>query len=149
MRVLVQRVTWAEVEVDGRVVGRIGQGLLAYTAVGVGDTAAQAQWLAEKVSGLRVFEDGQDKLNRSVQDVGGQVLAVSNFTLLADTRKGRRPAFVGTAKFDQARPVDQAFSDALRERGVDVAGGSFGAKMAIRSQADGPVNVIIDSPCGR
>ncbi|KPK80742.1 MAG: D-tyrosyl-tRNA(Tyr) deacylase, partial [Phycisphaerae bacterium SM23_33] len=89
MRALVQRVAWAEVEVEGRIVGRIANGLLVYVGVAAGDAPAQALWLAEKIAGLRIFEDEQGKLNRSVEDVGGGVLAISNFTLLADARKGR------------------------------------------------------------
>ena len=146
MRALVQRVAWAEVEVDGRIVGRIERGLLVYAAVGLDDTGEDAEWLAEKIANLRVFEDDQGKLNVSVRDARGGVLAVSNFTLLADARKGRRPAFVAAADFEQARPIDQAFCEALRRQGVSVQTGVFGAKMAVRSQAAGPVNVIIDSP---
>lgn len=149
MRALVQRVAWAEVEVDGRSVGRIGEGLLVYVAVGAEDTPEDADWLAEKVANLRIFEDAQGKLNVSVQDARGGVLAVSNFTLLADARKGRRPAFVAAAGFEEARPIHEAFVEGLRRRGVAVETGVFGAKMAIRSQAAGPVNVIIDSPVGR
>ena len=149
MRALVQRVAWAEVEVDGRSVGRIGKGLLVYVAVGVEDTPEDADWLAEKVANLRIFEDAQGKLNISVQDARGGVLAVSSFTLLADARKGRRPAFVAAAGFEQARPIHEVFVEGLRRRGVAVETGVFGAKMAIRSQAAGPVNVIIDSPVGR
>ena len=146
MRALVQRVAEAAVEVDGRTVGRIGEGLLVYVGVAVGDTVRQAEWLAEKVAHLRIFRDEQEKLNRSVLDVGGEVLAVSNFTLLADARKGRRPAFVAAAGYEQARPVDEAFVEALRASGVAVATGSFGASMAVFSEGDGPVNIIIDTP---
>jgi len=146
MRALVQRVAWAEVEADGRLVGRIEKGLLVYVAVGVGDTAEDADWLAEKIAGLRIFEDQQGRLNIAVRDARGGVLAVSNFTLLADARKGRRPAFVAAAGFEQARPVHEAFVAGLRRRDVPVETGVFGAKMAVRSQAAGPVNVVIDSP---
>ena len=146
MRALVQRVTEARVEVDGQTVGRIGEGLLVYVGVAVGDTARQAEWLADKVAHLRIFKDEQQKLNLSVQDVRGEVLAVSNFTLLADARKGRRPAFVAAAGYEQARPVDEAFVEALRALGVAVATGSFGARMAVVSEGDGPVNIIIDTP---
>ena len=146
MRAIIQRVAWAEVEVEGRIVGRIEQGLLVYAGVGVDDGAVQARWLAEKVANLRILTDEAGKLNRSVRDVGGRVLAISNFTVLADARKGRRPAFVAAAGSEQARPVHEAFLQALRDEGVGVEMGVFGAKMAIRSQADGPVNVIVDSP---
>jgi D-tyrosyl-tRNA(Tyr) deacylase len=146
MRVLVQRVAWAEVEVDGQVVGRIEQGLLVYVGVGVGDEPAQVQFLAEKVANLRIFEDQQGKLNKSVRDVGGALLVVSNFTLLADARKGRRPAFAGAAPADQARLLHERFLDELDRQGVPVETGVFGASMAIRSQAAGPVNIILDAP---
>jgi len=146
MRALVQRVAWAEVEVDGKVVGRIEKGLLVYVAVGVDDTAGDAAWLAERVANLRIFEDEAGKLNLSVQDARGGVLGVSNFTLLANARKGRRPAFAEAASFEQARPIHEAFLEGLKRRGVPVLTGVFGAKMAIRSQAAGPVNVIVDSP---
>jgi len=146
MRGLVQRVAWAEVEVEGRVVGRIENGLLVYVGVAAGDTPQQARWLAEKIAHLRVFKDDQDKLNRSVRDAGGNVLAVSNFTLLADARKGRRPAFSAAAGHEQAGPIHEAFLEALRAQGLRVETGVFGARMAIRSQADGPVNVVIDTP---
>ncbi len=146
MRAVVQRVAWAEVEVDGRIVGRIEKGLLVYAGVAVGDGDAQACWLAEKVANLRIFTDEAGKLNLSVSDLGGGVLAISNFTVLADARKGRRPAFVAAAGADEAQPVHEAFLAALRGRDIGVATGVFGAKMAIRSEAAGPVNVVIDTP---
>ena len=146
MRALVQRVDWAEVEVQGRRVGRIERGLLVYVGVGREDAAVDAEWLAEKVAGLRIFQDEEGKLNRSVQDVRGDVLAVPNFTLLADARKGRRPAFAAAAGFEEARGLHEAFVAALRARGVCVETGVFGATMAVRSQAAGPVNIVIDSP---
>ena len=149
MRALVQRVAWAEVEADGQIAGRIEEGILVYVGVGVGDTVDKAGWLAEKVANLRIFEDEADKLNRSVRDVHGGVMVVSNFTLLADARKGRRPAFAAAAPAEQARPLHEAFLDALDRQGVRVETGLFGAKMAVRSQAAGPVNVIIDSLNGR
>ncbi|MGB2819376.1 MAG: D-aminoacyl-tRNA deacylase [Phycisphaerae bacterium] len=146
MRALVQRVDWAEVEVDGCVVGRIEQGLLVYLGVAVADTVADARRLAEKVAHLRVFEDADDKLNLSCRDARGGVLAVSNFTLLADTRKGRRPAFVGAAPAEEAERLYEAFAEALEAQGCQVARGVFGARMAVRSSAAGPVNVLIDVP---
>ncbi len=146
MRALIQRVDWAEVEVDGQIVGRIEKGLLVYVGVASGDTAEDAEWMAEKVANLRIFPDEQGKLNLAVRDARGDVLALSNFTLLADARKGRRPAFVAAAAFEQARPVDRAFQEALRRRGLPVSSGVFGAKMAVRSQSAGPVNVIVDTP---
>ena len=146
MRALVQRVASARAEAAGQVVGRIETGLLVYVAVGAGDEPAQAEWLAEKVAGLRIFPDEAGKLNLSVRDARGDVLVVSNFTLLADARRGRRPAFVAAADSQQAEPVHQGFCEALRRQGVTVATGVFGAKMAVHSEAAGPVNVLIDSP---
>jgi len=143
---LIQRVSEARVEVDGRVVGRIGRGLLVYVGVAATDTLAEAKWLAGKVANLRIFRDDEGRLNLSVQDVRGDVLAVSNFTLLADARKGRRPAFVAAAGADDARPLDDAFAEALAAAGLKVERGQFQAMMAVHSIADGPVNVIIDTP---
>ena len=149
MRALIQRVHWAEVEVAGIVVGQVRQGLLVYAAVGPDDTLAQAGLLATKTVNLRVFADDEGKLNRSLKDVRGGVLAISNFTLLADARKGRRPAFTGAAAGADAKPLHEAFVHALRAHEVQVASGVFGADMIIRSAADGPVNVILDvDACG-
>lgn len=148
MRALVQRVEWAEVEVNGDAVGRIGPGLLVYVGVAAGDCDADARRLAEKITHLRIFEDENDRLNLSVQDVRGDVLVLSNFTLLADTRKGRRPAFAAAAAAEQARPLHEAFVAALKSFGLPLAGGVFGAHMVIRSAADGPVNVIVEMPPG-
>jgi len=139
MRALVQRVDWAEVMVAGRVVGRIDRGLLVYVGVAVEDTAADAVRLAEKVAQLRIFEDDDGKMNESCQDVRGGVLAVSNFTLLADTRKGRRPAFM-------AEQLYNTFSAALAEQSLTVARGVFRATMRIQSAAAGPVNVLVEVP---
>lgn len=146
MRALVQRVAWAEVEVGGEVVGRVGRGLLVYLGAAAGDTPAQAEWLAKKIAGLRIFDDAEGKLNLDVRDMQGGVLVVSNFTLLADARKGRRPAFVGAAAGAEAKPLADAFAEALRAQGLPVATGRFGAEMFVRSEAHGPVNVIIDTP---
>ncbi len=146
MRALVQRVHWAEVEVNGQIVGRIGNGLLVYVGVAVGDGVPDARKLAEKVAHLRVFEDDNDKLNRSVRDIRGGVLAVSNFTLMADTRKGRRPAFVAAAAPEEAERLYEGFADALATRGCSVARGVFRARMTVRSAAAGPVNVLVEVP---
>lgn len=148
MRALVQRVTWAEVEAEGEIAGRIEHGLLVYVGVGTSDTPADAAWLAEKIVNLRIFEDPQGKLNLSVRDVGGGVLAISNFTLLGDARKGRRPAFTAAAPFEQACRIHEAFLDALDRQAVRIQTGVFGASMAVRSQAAGPVNVLIDTSPG-
>jgi D-tyrosyl-tRNA(Tyr) deacylase len=147
LRACLQRVGRAEVRVGGRVVGQIGRGLLAYVAVAAGDTPEHAAALAEKVAGLRVFEDEAGKLNRSVRDVRGGVLAVPNFTLLADARKGRRPALTGAAPGEAARALFEAFVSHLGGCGLaELACGAFGEHMDIRSAADGPVNIIVDVP---
>ena len=144
MRGLVQRVRNARVSADGTVVGQIERGLLVYLGVGTDDTVDCAERLAEKVANLRIFEDEQGRLNRSVRDIRGDVLAVSNFTLLADARKGRRPAFVGAAPQETAGPVFECLVAALRATGLLVGQGVFGATMHIRSEADGPVNILLD-----
>ena len=144
MKAVIQRVQWAEVEVDSRVVGRIETGLLVYLGVGLDDTPDQAAWLAGKVANIRIFEDEQGKMNRSVQDVRGGVLAVPNFTLLGDARKGRRPSYVLAARPPEAEPLYQAFLDELQRQGVSVAGGIFRAHMIIRGAADGPVNILLE-----
>ena len=146
MRAVIQRVLSANVTAHAEVVGRIGQGLLVYVGVATTDGPADADYLAEKVAVLRIFPDEQGKMNLSVQDVRGGVLAVPNFTLLADARKGRRPAFVKAAPPEQAEPLHDAFISGLRARGCQVVQGVFGAHMLIDSIADGPVNIVLDSP---
>ena len=144
MKAVLQRVGRAKVTVDSAVVARIDVGLLVYVGVGAGDTVDEARKLAEKVADLRIFKDDAGKLNLSVRDVGSNVLAVPNFTLQADARKGRRPAFVGAARADQAQPLYDAFVKHLIDSGCRVATGVFGADMLIDSLADGPVNIILD-----
>jgi len=154
MRALIQRVDWAEVRSDELVdefsamgqVSRIENGLLVYIGIAANDTIAAAEWMAEKIANLRIFPDEHGKLNKSVQDVRGDVLTVSNFTLLANAARGRRPSFSAAATYQQAEPVYQAFLEALGKQGVTVQKGLFGARMKIQSQASGPVNVIVDSP---
>jgi len=139
-------VQWAIVEVDGRPAGRCGRGLLTYVGIGNASGEDQAHWLAGKLAGLRIFEDDDGKLNRSVRDVGGGILAVPNFTLMADARKGRRPEFSAAACGEVARPLFEALVRAIRAAGVPAEQGVFGAHMQIRSQADGPVNLLIEAP---
>ncbi len=146
MRALVQRVRSAEVNADGSVLGRIGRGLLIYVGVAASDCPEDARRLAERVAGLRIFEDAEGKLNRSGRDVGGDVLAVSNFTLLADARKGRRPSFAAAAAPALAEPLYEAFLETMRQQGCHVVGGAFGKHMEIHSVADGPVNLIVEFP---
>ena len=148
MRALVQRVDWAEVLVGGQIAGQIDRGLLVYVGVAAGDTEADAARLAEKVAQLRVFEDDGGKMNLSCRDVRGGVLAVSNFTLLADTRKGRRPAFTAAAPPELAQRLYEAFLAALAGQSVQVERGVFRASMIVRSAAAGPVNVIVETGAG-
>jgi D-aminoacyl-tRNA deacylase len=145
MRALVQRVSEARVTVDGRVVGEIGAGLVALVGVTHADTAEQATWLAAKVAGLRIFEDAGGKMNRSVGDVEGAVLTVSQFTLYGDCRKGRRPSFDAAARPDHARELYEQFVAALRARGVRVETGVFQARMRVALVNDGPVTLIVDT----
>ena len=149
MRAVLQRVTEARVEVDGAVVGAIERGLLAYVGVGQGDGEAQADWLARRIAELRLFpaaEPGGKPLDRSVGDVGGAVLLVSQFTLLADTSKGRRPSFFEAAPPEEAAPLLERVAEALGERGLRVARGRFGAHMQVHSVNDGPVTITLEHP---
>jgi D-tyrosyl-tRNA(Tyr) deacylase len=145
MRCVVQRVTAASVVVEGRVVGEIGKGLVAMIGVANGDATADIDYVASKIRGLRVFADEQGKMNRSVVEAGGQVLAISQFTLLGDARRGRRPAFDEAAAPAVARPAYDAVVEALRTAGVRVATGVFQADMALTLTNDGPVTIMIDS----
>ncbi len=146
MRAVLQRVRRAQVSVGGEVVGQIGHGWLVLLAVAPPDTAADVEWLADKVVQLRAFPDAAGKMNLSVQDVGGGVLVVSQFTLYGDCRKGRRPSFTGAAPPEQARSLYEAFLTALRARGVPVASGRFAADMDIELVNYGPVTFILDTP---
>jgi D-tyrosyl-tRNA(Tyr) deacylase len=146
MRAVVQRVGSCRVVVSGEVVGQIGSGLLVLLGVRTGDTEAQARWLADKVVGLRIFEDDQGKMNVSVADAGGSVLVVSQFTLYGDCEKGRRPSFIDAARPEVAEPLYEAFGNAVRLHGVPVATGRFGAMMQVELVNDGPVTLILDTP---
>jgi D-tyrosyl-tRNA(Tyr) deacylase len=148
MRAVLQRVSRASVAVGGEVVGRIDRGWLALVGVGDGDGPGDAAWLADKVAHLRAFADADGKMNRSVLDVGGGVLSVSQFTLHADCRKGRRPSFVGAARPEVATLLYGAFGELLRGHGVPVAEGRFGADMQVELVNDGPVTLILDSRTG-
>ena len=146
MRAVVQRVTAARVLVGGNVVGEIGPGLLVLLGVTHQDTPEDAAYLGAKVVGLRVFEDDNGKMNRSVTDVGGRVLVVSQFTLYGDCRKGRRPSFDAAAPPGQAEALYQAFVRAVDEQGVPAATGTFQAHMQVELVNDGPVTLILDTP---
>ena len=145
MRVVVQRVTEALVEVDGQVTGRIGAGLLVLVGVGRTDTRRHADYMADKVTGLRIFPDQDGRMNRDVREAGGSLLIVSQFTLYGDARKGRRPSFEGAAAPEQARALYEYFVDAARARGTPVQTGTFQARMSVHLVNDGPVTIILDS----
>jgi D-tyrosyl-tRNA(Tyr) deacylase len=148
VRAVVSRVAWARVVAEGELTGEIGPGLLVLVGVAHADTEADAGWLAAKVAGLRVFGDDQGKMNRSVTEVGGAVLVVSQFTLYGDARKGRRPSYVAAAPPEQAAPLVEAVAKSLAGAGVPVAGGRFGADMRVESSGDGPVTILLDSTRG-
>ena len=131
--------------VDGRVTGSIGTGLCVLLGIAQGDTVADAEWLAAKAVELRIFEDEQGKMNRSLLDVRGEMLAVSQFTLLGDARQGRRPAFTAAARPEEAQPLYDKFCALCRERGVRVAEGVFRATMQLRVVNEGPVTLLLDS----
>ncbi|MGI8649686.1 MAG: D-aminoacyl-tRNA deacylase [Rubrobacter sp.] len=144
MKVVLQRVSRASVSVGGEVISRIERGLLLLVGIAGGDAEDQADWLAEKVSGLRVFEDEGGKMNLSVLDVGGGILCVSQFTLLADTGKGKRPSFVKAARPEAAEPLFDYFCECLVRQGIPVARGLFGAGMEVELVNDGPVTIILE-----
>lgn len=144
MRALVQRVTRAQVSVEGRVVGAIDRGVCALVGVTHTDTAAHADKLADKLWNLRIFDDEAGQMGRSVAESGGQVLVVSQFTLYGDTRKGRRPSWIDAARPEQAEPLVDAVVAALVERGATVATGRFGADMAVELVNDGPVTLMLE-----
>lgn len=148
MRLVVQRVTSASVTVHGEIVGAIGAGLLILVGVTHSDTPAEADWLANKAANLRIFEDADGKMNRSLLDTGGAALVVSQFTLYGDTRKGRRPSFIDAALPDHAEPLVQRFAAQLAAMGITVAHGRFGAEMAVELVNDGPVTLILDRTAG-
>jgi D-tyrosyl-tRNA(Tyr) deacylase len=145
MKAVLQRVTRASVSIDGQVIGRIGSGLVILLGVAGNDDQKDAEYLANKSADLRLFADPEGKLNRSLLDIGGGALVVSQFTLLADTRKGRRPSFVAAAPPDKAAALVDCFVQALRNRGVPVETGRFQAHMLVEILNDGPVTIILDS----
>jgi D-aminoacyl-tRNA deacylase len=144
MRVVLQRVSRASVIIDGQVAGQIGNGFCLLVGFTHGDTPEQVDWMAEKVAGLRLFTDSQGKMNLGLGEVGGAVLVVSQFTLYGDSAKGRRPSFIDAARPDTAIPLYERFLSALRERGLTVASGEFGADMQVEIHNDGPVTLILD-----
>ena len=144
MRVLVQRVKAAAVRIDGRVVGEVGAGVVALLGVTHGDTAAEADFLADKLVNLRIFEDEAGKMNRSLLDVGGGALVVSQFTLYGDCRKGRRPSFTDAAVPELAIPLYERFLAQVRAAGVMVGSGEFGASMEVEIHNSGPVTLMLE-----
>ena len=149
VRAVVQRVTDASVTVGTEVVGAIDAGLLILVGAAATDTSDDVAALADKIIGLRIFRDDADRMNRSIVDAGGRALVVSQFTLLADVKRGRRPSFTRAAPPEQAEPLVAEFSEALRERGVEVAEGRFGAMMHVELVNDGPVTIVVDTEAGR
>jgi len=145
MRAVVQRVKQSSVKAGNEIVGEIGRGLLVLLGVARDDTANDADYLVNKIINLRIFEDQDGKMNRSLIETGGELLAVSQFTLLADCRKGRRPSFVGAAEPQKATDLYEKFVDLVREKGVNVQTGRFRAMMEVALINDGPVTVIIES----
>jgi D-tyrosyl-tRNA(Tyr) deacylase len=145
MKAVLQRVRSASVKIDKEIIAGIGRGLLVLVGVARGDDESDAEYLAEKVARLRIFEDENGKMNLSLADVGGSVLAVSQFTLYADCRKGRRPSFTGAEAPERGEALYHAFVDALRKKHVEVSTGRFGAKMLIDLCNDGPVTIIVES----
>ena len=145
MRAVLTRVKSASVTVDGSVIGQIGQGFLILLGVTHEDTEAQAVKLADKLMGLRIFEDENGKMNRSLEDVGGQVLVVSQFTLYGNCKKGRRPEFLAAARPEIAIPLSEKFIALCRDKGFSVETGEFGAEMLVESVNDGPVTLIVDT----
>lgn len=144
MRVVLQRAKQASVTVAGETVGAISHGYVLLVGVTHEDSEAQADWLADKIAGMRLFEDDEGKKNRGLQDVGGSILSVSQFTLYADTNRGRRPSFIEAARPDQAEPLWEYFNERLRSLGLAVETGCFGAMMDVQLINDGPVTIILE-----
>lgn len=144
MRVVLQRVNQASVSVDSQVIAKIGSGLVLLVGISPTDQPEQARYLAEKIAHLRIFEDQAGKMNRSLLDVGGEAIVVSQFTLFADTRKGRRPSFTSAAQPQIAQPLVEQFASFLAEMGIPTQSGEFGAHMLVELSNDGPVTIILE-----
>ena len=144
MRVVLQRVSRASVTIDGRLVGSVGRGFCLLVGLTHHDTEGTVDWMAEKVAGLRLFADAEGKMNLGLEEVGGGLLVVSQFTLYGDVAKGRRPSFVDAARPEQAIPLYERFVAGLRGRGLEVATGEFGAYMGVEIHNDGPVTLILE-----
>jgi len=145
LRVVLQRVRDASVEVEGKIVGQIGKGMVLLLGATIGDSEKEVIYLADKCANLRIFEDAQGKMNFSVQEIGGEILVISQFTLYGDTRKGRRPSFTEAMEPKEAERLYLMFIDHLRKKGLRMEQGVFGAKMLVKIFNDGPVTFILDS----
>ncbi len=145
MRIVLQRVSRASVRIEGEVIASIGRGLLLLVGVADGDAEAEAQRLAQKCAGMRIFPDDEGRFNRSLLDIGGEALVVSQFTLLADVRRGRRPRFAAAAAPQIAEPLVEAFAEALCGLGIATQTGRFGARMQVELVNEGPVTIVVDS----
>ncbi len=145
MKAVIQRVKKASVKVENEIVGEIGQGLLVLLAVHENDTAKDIEWMVKKVMQLRIFSDEDDKMNKSVQDVGGEILVVSQFTLYGDCTKGNRPSFIKSARPEKAKEYYEKFVEKIRDTGINVATGKFQERMEVELVNDGPTTVIVES----
>ena len=145
MRIVIQRVSEASVKVDGKIVGEIGKGLMLLVGVDENDEKTDADWLVQKVLNLRIFGDEDDKLNLSVKDIAGEILCISQFTLIADYKKGNRPSFIKAAKPDKAVPLFDYFKEEIAKSGLKTESGIFGADMKVSLINDGPVTIVMDS----
>lgn len=145
MKIVIQRVSEASVKVDGKIVGEIGKGLMLLVGVDENDEKTDADWLVQKVLNLRIFGDEEDKLNLSVKDISGEILCISQFTLIADYKKGNRPSFIKAAKPDKAIPLFDYFKEEITKSGLKTESGIFGADMKVSLINDGPVTIVMDS----
>ncbi|PWW19987.1 D-aminoacyl-tRNA deacylase [Chryseobacterium sp. AG844] len=145
MKIVIQRVSEASVKVDGKIVGEIGKGLMLLTGIDENDEKADADWLVQKVLNLRIFGDEDDKLNLSVKDISGEILCISQFTLIADYKKGNRPSFIKAAKPDKAIPLFEYFKEEIAKSGLKTESGIFGADMKVSLVNDGPLTIVMDS----
>jgi D-tyrosyl-tRNA(Tyr) deacylase len=145
MKIVIQRVSEASVKVDGKIVGEIGKGLMLLAGIDENDEKADADWLVQKVLNLRIFGDEDDKLNLSVKDISGEILCISQFTLISDYKKGNRPSFIKAAKPDKAVPLFDYFKEEIAKSGLKTESGIFGADMKVSLVNDGPVTIVMDS----
>lgn len=145
MKVVIQRVSESSVKVDGKIVGEIGKGLMLLVGIDENDEKSDADWIVQKILNLRIFGDEDDKLNLSIQDIKGEILCISQFTLIADYKKGNRPSFIKAAKPDKAIPLFDYFKEEIAKSGLKTESGIFGADMKVSLINDGPVTIVMDS----